>query len=271
MSNSRLVKYTKLSPNHSGRRNHEIDTITIHCIVGQITMESLGNIFTPRAKRASSNYGVCIDGISLHVDEANRSWCSSSSVNDNRAITIEVACDLFHPYTVRPSVMESLIELLVDIVKRNKGFGGKLVWRNDRNNPGNMTIHRWFANTACPGEYLMSKMGWIADEVNRRLNNETEKPKQLYRVRKTWDNALSQLGAYTKLQNAINMAKKHPGYNIYNIYGEKVEYIEDEKTVTELALEVINGMWGNGQDRVKRLTSAGYDYQAVQRKVNELI
>ena len=92
MSNSPLVSYTKLSPNHSGRRKHAIDTISIHCMAGDLTVESCGNLFASPSRKASSNYGIGSDGrIGLYVEECNRSWCTSSSSNDNRAITIEVA------------------------------------------------------------------------------------------------------------------------------------------------------------------------------------
>ncbi len=43
------------------------------------------------------------------------------------------------------------------------------------------------------------------------------------------------------------------------------------KSIETVAQEVLNGLWGNGQERYDNLTSAGYDYQAVQDKVNELL
>ena len=92
MSNSPLVVYTKLSPNHSGKRTKKIDTITIHCMAGNCSVETCGNLFASSARQASSNYGIGTDGrIALYVDEANRSWCTSSNANDQRAVTIEVA------------------------------------------------------------------------------------------------------------------------------------------------------------------------------------
>ena len=101
MSNSPLVSYTRISPNKNSPRNHAIDTITIHCVVGQCSVETLGNIFTPTSRQASSNYGIGFDGkIGMYVEEKDRSWCSSSASNDNRAITIEVASDTKHPYAV---------------------------------------------------------------------------------------------------------------------------------------------------------------------------
>lgn len=174
MSNSPLVSYTKISPNKSSPRNHAIDTITIHCVVGQVTVERLGEIFARKERQASSNYGIGLDGkIGLYVDEGDRSWCSSSASNDNRAITIEVASDTYHPYRVTDAAFESLILLVTDICKRN-GIK-KLVWsenKYDRINHRkgcNMTVHRDFAAKSCPGDYLYSRHGEIAARVNEKL------------------------------------------------------------------------------------------------------
>lgn len=173
MGNSPLVSYTKISPNKTSPRNHAIDTITIHCVEGQCSVETLGNIFAPLSKAASSNYGIGPDGrIGMYVEEKDRSWCSSNSANDNRAITIEVASDTYHPYAVKDAVYNALIDLLVDICKRNDIK--KLLWKGDKSLIGcidkqNMTVHRWFANKSCPGDYLYNRHGQIAAEVNKRL------------------------------------------------------------------------------------------------------
>lgn len=173
MSNSKLVDYTKISPNKTSPRNHKIDTITIHCVVGQCSVETLGNVFAPTSRRASSNYGIGYDGrIGMYVEEKDRSWCSSSASNDNRAITIEVASDTKHPYKVRDAAYKALIDLCTDICKRN-GIK-ELKWKADKSLIGkveqqNMTVHRWFANKACPGDYLYNLHGQIAAEVNARL------------------------------------------------------------------------------------------------------
>ena len=101
-TNSSLVSYTKLSPNHSGQRTHSIDRITPHCVVGQCSVETLGNIFLPTSRQASCNYGIGVDGrVGMYVEEKNRSWCSSSSANDQRAVTIECASDTTEPYALR--------------------------------------------------------------------------------------------------------------------------------------------------------------------------
>ena len=174
MSNSSLISYTKLSPNHSGKRTKKIDTITIHCMAGQLSVESCGALFAKSSRQASSNYGIGPDGrIALYVDEGNRSWCTSSNANDQRAVTIEVASDAAHPYAVKDKAYDALLDLVTDICKRN-GIK-KLVWSTSKSNRVNhlngcnMTVHRDYAAKACPGDYLYNLHDEIAAEVNRRL------------------------------------------------------------------------------------------------------
>lgn len=213
MSNSPLVSYTKISPNKTSPRNHKIDTITIHCVVGQCSVEVIGDVFAPVKRQASSNYGIGPDGrIGMYVEEKDRSWCSSNASNDNRAITIECASDKTHPYAINDKVYKALIELCVDICKRNDIK--ELKWRGDASLIGqpdkqNMTVHRWFANTACPGDYLYSHMGQIAKDVNAKLGVSTASTtKVLYRV---------QTGAFSKKANAeAHLAKvKAAGFDTY--------------------------------------------------------
>lgn len=180
MSNSPLVSYTRLSPNHSGKRTHAIDTISIHCMAGNLSVETCGAVFAPTSRQASSNYGIGSDGrIALYVDEANRSWCTSSAANDHRAVTIEVANSGGAPdWPVSAKAYAALLDLVTDICKRN-GIK-RLLWEGDKRLVGqvgrqNLTVHRWFAAKACPGDYLYELHGAIAKEVNRRLG-ETAKP-----------------------------------------------------------------------------------------------
>lgn len=176
-TNSSLVNYTKISPNRTSNRNHAIDTITIHCVVGQCSVETLGNVFGNSNNQASSNYGIGYDGqIGMYVEEKDRSWCSSSASNDHRAITIECASDTYHPYAINSKVYASLINLCADICKRN-GIK-ELKWKADESLIGqpdkqNMTVHRWFANKSCPGDYIYNRLGQIAAEVNARLGSNT--------------------------------------------------------------------------------------------------
>lgn len=180
-TNSPLVEYTKPSPNHSGLRTYAITRITLHCVVGQVTIERLGDIFAPKSRKASSNYGIDKDGrIGQFVDEKNRSWCSSSADNDNRAVTVECASDTTHPYAMNDKVYASIIKLCTDICKRN---GAKrLTWISDKKTALSytpksdemiLTVHRWFAAKACPGDWLFSRLGDVASKVTAALNEES--------------------------------------------------------------------------------------------------
>lgn len=179
MSNSTLVDYTKLSPNHSGQRTHSIDRITPHCVVGQCSVETLGSIFMTNG--ASCNYGIGTDGrVLLCVDEKNRSWCSSSNANDQRAITIECASDTYDPYAMNSKVYNTLVKLCTDICKRNGKK--KLLWFGSESKTLNyspksdemiITVHRWFANKSCPGDWLYSRLGDLASKVTKNLGNTT--------------------------------------------------------------------------------------------------
>ena len=216
-TNSPLVTYTRISSNRTSPRNHAIDTITIHCIVGQWTAKQGCDYFAPSSRKCSANYVVGKDGsIGLCVEEKDRSWCSSSNSNDHRAVTIEVASDTTHPYAVTKEAYDALIRLVADICKRN-GIK-KLLWKGDKSLVGqvdkqNMTVHRWFANKACPGEYLYSRHGEIAAEVNK-LITPVAKPttNTLYRV---------QVGAYSNKANAEAMQAKLKALGIDSVITTK--------------------------------------------------
>ncbi|MFR8334734.1 MAG: N-acetylmuramoyl-L-alanine amidase [Oscillospiraceae bacterium] len=318
MSNSNLVTYTHISPNRTSPRNKPITKITIHHMAGNLTLEQCGNIFANYGRGASANYGIDSKGhIGQFVDERDRSWCSSNADNDHVAVTIEVANDGGAPdWHVSDAALASLIDLCVDICRRN-GIQ-RLNYTGDKG--GNLTMHKWFAATACPGPYLESKFAYIAQAVNDRLG-QSDKPsgsEQLYRVRKSWADAKSQIGAYAVLDNAKRAADQHPGYAVFGgdgkmVYGgQSAVYtvqsgdtlsgiaskygltyqalaaynglsnpnlirvgqqikIPSKKSVDEIAREVLRGLWGNGAEREKRLTAAGYDYAAVQQRVNALL
>ena len=284
MSNSKLVSYTKLSPNHSGRRTHSIDRITPHCVVGQLSAESICGCFTSSSRQASCNYGIGFDGrISLCVEEKNRSWCSSSNANDQRAVTIECASDMSEPYAMNSKVYNSLVNLCTDICKRNGKT--KLLWLGDKNRTLNyspksnemvLTVHRWFANKSCPGNWLYARLGDLANQVTANLQGTPVKPSPspsksidtIARevIRGNWGNGADRKA---RLEKA--------GYN-YGAVQERVNAIlggshtsAPSKSIDVIAREVIRGDWGNGQDRKNRLTAAGYNYSAVQKKVNELL
>lgn len=175
MSNSSLVDYTLISPHKSSRNGTKIDTITIHCVAAQAAVETIGKLF--QTKEASSNYGIGSDGrIGMYVEEKDRSWASSDGNNDRRAVTIEVASDNTHPYAVNDKAYAVLIDLVTDICLRNDIY--PLKWSTDKNervnhlDGCNMTVHRDYANKACPGDYIYNRLGQIASEVNERLEEE---------------------------------------------------------------------------------------------------
>ena len=226
-TNSPLVSYTKLSPNHSGQRTHSIDRITPHCVVGQCSVETLGKVFLPTSRQASSNYGIGVDGrVGMYVEERN---CSSSNANDQRAVTIECASDATTPYAFKDVVYQKLITICIDICKRNGKK--KLLWLGDKDKTLNytpasdemvLTVHRWFANKSCPGDWMYARMGDLASKVTAALGDTATTPKQLYRVRKTWSDSKSQKGAYKILANAKACADKNPGYSVFDTDGNAV-------------------------------------------------
>ncbi|MBO3426929.1 N-acetylmuramoyl-L-alanine amidase [Clostridium perfringens] len=308
-TNSSLVTYTKLSPNHSGQRTHDIDRITPHCVVGQCTAESLGDWFSKTSTKASSNYGIDKNGrVGLYVEEKNRSWCSSSNANDQRAVTIECASDTVEPYAMNDKVLDSLVALCTDICKRNGKK--KLIWFADktksldyRPKAGEMviTVHRWFANKSCPGNWLYERLGDVAAKVTANLNGTDtsdkvtqakEYPETPFMVRviindlnyrsepsmKGMVRGQTGIGVFTIMEVRDGWGRLKSGVGwiwldnpAYCVIEESVNKTSSTKTVDELAKEVIKGLWGNGADRKTKLTAAGYDYAKVQKRVNELL
>lgn len=327
MSNSSLVCYKKISPNKTSPRNHVIDTITIHCMAGNLSVETCGNVFAPVSRQASSNYGIGSDGrIALYVDEADRSWCSSSASNDNRAVTIEVANDggAETGWHVSDKAYAALINLVTDICKRNNIK--ELKWKGDKSLIGqvdkqNMTVHRWFANKACPGDYLYNLHGEIAAAVNSKLGVNSSPVTPSEPVSDSSDQGINPKSGLVQVtykgDDGLNVRKSPSmGNNIdqvvhggtYTVVGisadgdwyklksglyittneNYVHFKESDstpsavpvetpsvpttpsKSVSEIAKEVLKGLWGSGQDRKDRLSAAGYDPSAVQAKVNEL-
>ena len=222
-------------------------------------------------------------------------------------------------------VYQSLINLCVDICKRNGKT--KLIWFGDKSKTLNyspksnemvLTVHRWFANKSCPGDWLYSRLGDLATQVTKKLGGSSSTSSggsttsgTLYRV---------QTGAFSKKANADALVKKleAAGYDTYMVQVDGLYKVQTgayskkanadaqvkklkadgfdafvttktgtgvssssgtkKKSNAEIAKEIYNGTcsdsrwstWGNGQDRVNRLTAAGYDYDAVQAEVNKL-
>lgn len=314
MSKSKLVDYTKISPNSSAR-TAKIDKITIHHMAGNLSVEACAAVFQNTNRQASSNYGIGTDGrIGLYVDESRRAWTSSNRDNDNRAVTIEVANDSREPdWHVSDKALEATIALCVDICQRN-GIA-KLNFTGDKS--GNLTMHKWFAATQCPGPYLESKFPYIAAEVNKRLSAASSGSASTNTG--TDKNNVSgasggvlwcvQIGAYTHKKTAEARAKsaEAEGFEFSAVQSEGMYKVQSKgyadkadanallakvkkagfsafvntrsadkasttkKSVSRIAQEVIWGQWGNGAERKKKLTAAGYDYDEVQSMVNKLL
>lgn len=254
---SSLVNYTQLSPCHSGKRTHSIDTITIHCYVGQVSVERMGKGWANLSANASANYGIGSDGrIGLYVEEENRAWTTggkwsvngiSGSQNDQRAVTIEVASDTTAPYAITDKALESLIELVADIAKRN-GIK-KIKWVGDKNLVGHpdlqtFTCHRWFTSKSCPGDYIYNRLGFIATEANKILDGDipkvvetvtytVKKGDNLTAIAKAYGTTISEIMAVNP--SITNPSKIYVGQIIVMpttakkgntvIFEEKIEYI----------------------------------------------
>lgn len=247
-TNSPLVNYKLLSPCNSGARTHRIDRITPHCVVGQASVEGLGTLFQNYQRQTSSNYGIGADGrIGLYVDERNRSWCSSSNANDQRAITIECASSTYAPYEMNAAVYNSLIKLCVDICKRN-GIK-KLLWLGSKektlaytpkDGEAVLTAHRWFANKSCPGEWLYSRFGDLAVRVTRELAT-NDSDKSLYRV---------QIGAFSDYKNAEKYVEKAKEKGFDAVVREETVYAVQCGAFSDL---------DNAENFTEDLQSAGFN------------
>ena len=242
-TNSPMVVYTKLSPNHSGQRTHSIDRITPHCVVGQCSVETLGSIFAPSSRQASSNYGIGEDGrVGMYVEEKNRSWCSSSNANDQRAVTIECASDNTEPYAFKDVVYQTLIKLCVEICQRNGKK--KLLWLGDKDttlaytpkaDEMVLTVHRWFANKSCPGSWMYARMGDLASKVTAQLggSKQEETPTVTDAEKTIWDFLHVKIGnaygAAGMMGNLYAESALRPN-NLQNTYEKKFGMTDAEYT-----------------------------------------
>lgn len=235
-TNSPLVSYTKIAPrcNGYGARTEDIIFFTPHCFVGQVTVERIGQVFADPNRRASCNYGIGLDGrVALIVEEKDAAGTSDSRWNDERAITIECASDATPPWAFKTVVYNKLVDLLVDVCKRNGKnkvlYLGTLAktkayLSSRKSNEMLLTEHRWYAAKACPGDWMHARMQNLADEANKRLGGQPQPTptEELYRVRLTWEDKDSQKGAFRDFDNAKKCADENPGYSVFDSKGKKL-------------------------------------------------
>ena len=254
-SNSSLIEYTRMSPCNSGQRTHKIDRITPHCVVGQCSVENLGELFQNYSRQTSSNYGIGADGrVALYVNESDRSWCSSSNANDQRSVTIECASATQDPYTFYSVVYDKLIELCTDICRR---YGKKkLLWIEDKEKalayePKDdemlLTVHRWFSPKSCPGGWLYKRLGEVAERVTLNLAPSGK----LYRV---------QIGAFSWKWRADSYAKKaeKKGFPAF-VFSESV----NGRTIYRVQCGAFS-VKANAENYKKALQDAGFDAIIVE-------
>jgi len=254
-TDSPLVNYTRISPCNSGTRTHKIDRITPHCVVGQASVEGLGEWFQSRIRETAPNYGIGADGrVGLYVHESDRSWCSSSNANDQRAVTIECASDAESPYAFRRIVYDKLIALIVDICQRNGitrllwlGSKDKTLSYEPKTGEAVLTAHCWFANKACPGPWLLSRYGEIAETVTKRLQGGAAPSGTLFRV---------QVGAFGNKANADAFAKQVSEKGFPTIVREEAG--PDGKAIYRVQCGAFS-VRGNAVAYADRLKAAGFD------------
>ena len=275
MGNSNLVnvKVPAHSNNYTvGRSGRKIEKIAIHHMAGILTAEQCGTIFQNASRKASSHYGIGNDGkIALYVDEANTAYTNGNWDSNCKSVTIETSnSSLGGDYPVSDAVLNKLIELVADIAKRNNL--GKLVKGQ------NLVWHRMYAATTCPGNYLLSKMDYIVEQANK-INGQLTSSPEITSKKSNEEIANEVIAGKWGNGDARKVALTSAGYDfsaIQSIVNEKLAGKATEskpklKSIDEVAKEVIAGQWGNGQDRFNKLNTAGYDANAVQNKVNELL
>lgn len=260
-TNSPLVQYVRISKN-SNPRTGRIRRLTPHCMAGNLSVETCGNVFANKA--ASSNYGIGSDGrIAMYCEEKNRSWCTSSKDNDHQAVTIEVANNGGAPnWPVSSAAWDSLVRLSVDICVRN-GMK-KLTWLGTKektlaykaaDDEMVITCHRWFAAKACPGNELYNRMGELATTVTKMLSTEITNPNEHPETEETpqvvvetdekkiWNflknKGLSDFAVAGIIGNLFAESSLVPK-NLQNAFEKKLGFTDDSYTVA-----VDNGSYNN--------------------------
>lgn len=269
-TNSKLAKEMLMPKFFTANKSKEIKYIIIHHHAGINTVNSLRDVLIKG--QISANYGIGNDGkIALYVEEKDRAWSSATQYYDNRAVTIEVSNDIVGGnWSVGEKAMNSLIKLVADIAYRNNIK--EITYTGNTN--GTLLMHKWFTSTVCPGQYLISQFPNIKKEANKqlvKLRNENESQTKTIDelanevILGDWGNGRARDEALTKAGYDFTQVQKRVNEILYG----PIEVKPGRKSQDELANEVIRGEWGNGDERKKRLTDAGFNYKKIQEKVNK--
>lgn len=255
MSKSSLVQavvpadegnYTK------GRSGKNIEAITLHHMAGRLTAKQCGGIFQAKGRYGSSHYGVGYDGsIANYVDEEDTAWTNSNWDSNCKSVTIEIS-DNDNSWYVNDTTLNAVIKLVADIAKR-RGLGTLI--------PGkNLTWHSMFTNTTCPGDYLRSKMQYIADEANKINSEEPIKEKSTEELAR--EVIEGKYGNGDDRKNALGDRYAEVQARVNEILAPAPKPSVD---ILDLVRKAIRGDFGNGEDRKSAL---GSNYEEVQRQVN---
>ena len=235
-----------------GRSGRSIEAITIHHMAGRLTAEQCGKIFQAVGRYGSSHYGVGYDGsVANYVDEEDTAWTNSNWDSNCKSITIEVS-DNDNSWYVNDTTFNALIKLVADIAKRRDL--GTLV-------PGkNLTWHSMFTNTTCPGDYLRSKMQYVADEANKINSEDPIKEKSTEELAQ--EVIAGKYGNGGDRKNALGDRYAEVQARVNEILAPELKPSAD---ILDLVRKTIRGDFGNGEDRKNAL---GSNYEEVQRQVN---
>ncbi len=259
-----------------GRNGHKICKFTPHIMVGILTGKQCAvNIFQKPNRIASANYCIGNDGdLVCNVYEEDRAYTSSSRSNDNQAITVEVSnCEIGGEWKISDAAWNTLVKLAVDVCRR---YNFRLVYDGTPN--GSLTRHNMFANTSCPGKYLQSRFQELADTVNAQLDGGNIPVSNPNTSKKSNEEIANEViaGKWGNGSNRFNRLAQagYDGNAIQNIVNQKLDGSvsapkPSKKSNETIAQEVINGAWGNGEDRKNKLSAAGYDYNVIQSIVNQ--
>lgn len=279
MTHSRYTTSIELSAyNGTSRNGHRVERVILHHMAGWFRTSV--NFMKSRNSRGScSTYAVGDGQMICLIDEDFRP-SSTGWQNDQNAITFEIAnSQIGGNWPVDERSLEIVACTIADISIRHG-------WDDIRKGI-EVRWHSQFSQTACPGPFVLSRIDWIvarAKQVRAELlGGSAPKPTpsgSTYTVVK--GDTLSGIGgktgvAWKSIASANGISAPYvirPGQKLTIPGGSTpapTPTPAPSQDLTAVARAVMRGDYGNGDDRRNRLRGAGYDPDAVQRRVNELL